>query len=343
MTTRTARRKAAAIAAAAFWILGAAHALAHDPGLSALDVHVEADRIVATLSLAAADAREVLARDGRGLTVLAAEAIELRVDGAALAGSIVDSPQPPDGAAVAVSFTRQPGARLMVRSTVVSRLPRGHRQLVVVRGVDGRPIAERMLGAGEDTVDVALEAPAAGGSLAGYVGLGLSHILGGYDHLMFLAAVLLGVPRLKEAVKTVTAFTAAHSLTLALAVLDLAHVPPAIVEPLIAASIVFVGIENLVRDPGASRWKLTFAFGLVHGFGFAAALRDLGLGGQALEIVRTLGAFNAGVEAGQIAVAVALWPFVRRFRHPEARRLRVACSSAIALAGVYWLVERTML
>ena len=129
--------------------------------------------------------------------------------------------------------------------------------------------------------------------------------------MLFLVALLIGVRRLRSVVSTVTAFTLAHSVTLSLAVLGLVAAPPAIIEPLIAASIVFVGIENLVRDPGDSRWKLTFAFGLVHGFGFAGALRDLGIGSQAAGVAVPLGCFNAGVEAGQSAVVVALWPILR--------------------------------
>ena len=174
--------------------------------------------------------------------------------------------------------------------------------------------------------------------------LGIRHILGGYDHLLFLVALLLGVCRLRSVVTTVTAFTLAHSVTLSLAVLGFVAAPPALVEPLIAASIVFVGIENLVRDPGASRWKLTFAFGLVHGFGFAGALRDLGIGTMARASRCRSPASMLGVEAGQIAVVVALWPILRALNGRPAWRLRFApaTSLAITVAGVYWLVERAM-
>ena len=157
-------------------------------------------------------------------------------------------------------------------------------------------------------------------------------------------ALLLGVCRLRSVVTTVTAFTLAHSVTLSLAVLGFVAAPPAIVEPLIAASIVFVGIENLVRDPGASRWKLTFAFGLVHGFGFAGALRDLGIGTDGAGVAVPLACFNAGVEAGQIAVVAALWPIISALDGRPAWRLRFApaTSLAITVAGGYWLVERVM-
>ena len=180
--------------------------------------------------------------------------------------------------------------------------------------------------------------------LAEFFELGLHHILGGYDHLLFLVALLLGVCRLRSVVTTVTAFTLAHSVTLSLAVLGFVAAPPALVEPLIAASIVFVGIENLMRDPGGSRWKLTFAFGLVHGFGFAGALRDLGIGADGAGVALPLACFNAGVEAGQMAVVAALWPILRALNARPAWRLRLApaASVAIIIAGGYWLVERAM-
>jgi hydrogenase/urease accessory protein HupE len=181
-------------------------------------------------------------------------------------------------------------------------------------------------------------------SASQFLALGVRHILGGFDHLAFLAALLLGVRRLGSVVKTVTAFTVAHSLTLAVSVLGLVHVPAAIVEPLIAVSIVFVGIENLVREPMDSRWRLTFAFGLVHGFGFAGALRELGIGAAGSDVVVPLGAFNVGVEMGQIAVAAVLWPVVRRFHAARLATLRLAsaCSLIVAMSGLYWLLERTL-
>ena len=211
------------------------------------------------------------------------------------------------GVAVTLEFDRATGSRLSIRSDVPKRLANGHRELLTVRAADGSVVLERLLDAQSGDVAVDLAAMAARRQAAGeFFGLGLRHILGGYDHLLFLVALLLGVCRLRSVVTTVTAFTLAHSVTLSLAVLGLVAAPPAIVEPLIAASIVFVGIENLVRDPGASRWKLTFAFGLVHGFGFAGALRDLGIGTDGAGVAVPLACFNAGVEAGQIAVVVAL-------------------------------------
>jgi hydrogenase/urease accessory protein HupE len=238
------------------------------------------------------------------------------------------------------------GSRLTIRSEVPGRLARGHRELVSVHGTAGRRIAERMLDTSLNAVDIDLRDEPAGTSTAGqFFGLGLHHILSGYDHLLFLAALLLGLQRLSGVVKTVTAFTVAHSLTLSLAVLGLVHIPASVVEPIIALSIVAVGIENLVRGQVDSRWKLTFAFGLVHGFGFAGALRELGIGTGGADIVAPLAWFNAGVEAGQLGVAVLVWPLLQRLNARPALRIRLApvCSLVVAAAGTYWMIERTLL
>ncbi len=113
---------------------------------------------------------------------------------------------------------------------------------------------------------------------------------------------------------------------LSLAVVGFLHVPAAVAEPVIAASVVFVGIENLLRGQMDSRWKLTFAFGLVHGFGFAWALRELGVGARSVGVTAPLGWFNAGVEMGQIGVVILLWPIIHHLnagRPPCARGLRL--------------------
>jgi hydrogenase/urease accessory protein HupE len=148
-------------------------------------------------------------------------------------------------------------------------------------------------------------------------------------------------------VAIVTCFTLAHSLTLALATLDLVHVPARWVEPLIAASIVFVGVENLFRrgEEPPGRWALTFGFGLIHGFGFASVLRDLGVGGGGRGLLMPLFSFNLGVELGQVVIAAVVLPLVWRWRKNEKFVARgvPALSGAVALMGLYWLLERTVL
>ena len=315
---------------------------AHDPGLSALDVRVLPDRVVATLSLAPSDARLLISERGDALEAIALDSIEVVLDGARLPGRVESrSTESEAGGTVVLAFDSRIGAGLTVRSSVPARLARGHRELLTVRGPDGALLAERMLDDREGTVNLTM-APRGSALASQFFALGLRHILAGYDHLVFLAAVLLGVRRLTSVVKTVTSFTVAHSLTLALSVLGLVRLPGAIVEPLIASSIVVVGLENLLRSENETRWKLTFAFGLVHGFGFAGALQELGVGAGGIGIALPLGAFNAGVEVGQITVATAIWPFVARLSQAPLARFRLArvCSLLVVTAGAYWLVAR---
>jgi hydrogenase/urease accessory protein HupE len=181
-------------------------------------------------------------------------------------------------------------------------------------------------------------------SFARFLVLGVEHILTGYDHLVFLIGLLIAGASLTEAAKIITSFTLAHSLTLALSTLDVVNLSPAIVEPLIAASIVYVGIENILRRDVKRRWLLTFAFGLAHGFGFASALKELEIARNASRAAVPLLSFNIGVELGQIAIAAAMLPLIWKLKERPVfiKRYAPACSLLIALAGVYWLVERTL-
>src|SRR5258707_679546 len=137
--------------------------------------------------------------------------------------------------------------------------------------------------------------------------------------------------------------TIAHSISLALATLDIIKLSPRIVEPMIAASIACVGIENLIRgDAPKLRWLITFSFGLVHGLGFADALKEFGIGSGQFGIVLPLVGFNLGVEIGQLSVAAIVLPILwQLWRHPIfVRRWVPACSALVALAGSYWMIER---
>jgi hypothetical protein len=184
---------------------------------------------------------------------------------------------------------------------------------------------------------------------------GVHHILSGVDHLLFLAALLLpsvlrrkqrdwepagSLPSvLAEVARTVTAFTIAHSLTLSLATLGWAVPPSRLVEPAIAASVALAAIDNVYPFLGNARWAPAFTMGLMHGFGFAGALQDLGLSGGALAVA--LFGFNIGVEAGQLSVVLAALPFAyfgRRSRF-YAAFLRYG-SFVIAGIAVVWFCER---
>jgi hypothetical protein len=180
-----------------------------------------------------------------------------------------------------------------------------------------------------------------------YVKLGVEHIVTGYDHLLFLAALLVVCRSFRSVAIIVSCFTLAHSLTLALASMDLVRVPSRVVEPLIAVTIVFVAVENFFRrgqGPRGRGW-LTFTFGLIHGFGFATVLRQTGLGQNGSSLVVPLVSFNVGVELGQIAIAAVVLPIWWKLRtvNPINRYGAYAVSGVVALAGMGWLLQRTVL
>jgi hydrogenase/urease accessory protein HupE len=179
-----------------------------------------------------------------------------------------------------------------------------------------------------------------------FLRLGIEHIVTGYDHVLFLLGLLVVGSSLASAWRIITSFTVAHSITLALATLNVVQLSPRLVEPLIAASIVYVGLENLWDRPLHRRWLLTFGFGLVHGLGFASVLRELSFGIQVGgEVMIPLLAFNVGVELGQVAIALVVLPliwYLQRLPH-FSPRLATICSALVVLAGTYWLVERTVL
>ena len=175
---------------------------------------------------------------------------------------------------------------------------------------------------------------------ASFVLLGVEHILTGWDHLLFLLGLLLRGGGWLALAKIITAFTLAHSVTLALAVLGIAVLPDRLVEAVIALSIAFVAAENLfLRPVVVRRWLVSFCFGLVHGFGFSSALRELGLPSHGLLL--SLFGFNAGVEIGQaLVVAVALPALVLVRNTRWERRMIWSSSLAILLVAVVLFVER---
>jgi HupE / UreJ protein len=171
--------------------------------------------------------------------------------------------------------------------------------------------------------------------------LGVEHILTGADHLVFLFGLLLVGGTLRALLGVVTAFTLAHSITLALASLAVVAPSPGLVEPAIALSIAYVGVENLFVRDASKRWRITFPFGLVHGFGFAGALRQIAL--PRGQVPLALISFNLGVETGQFAVLTVALPILiaatRRSPWFEDRGVKIA-SALIALAGAALFILR---
>jgi hypothetical protein len=181
-------------------------------------------------------------------------------------------------------------------------------------------------------------------TLFGYLRQGFAHVFPkGVDHLLFVIGLFLMGRAWRSLLAQVAAFTLAHSITLALASFGLVKVPSSITEPIIAASIAFVAVENLVR-PKYTRWRLlvVFIFGLVHGLGFASALNGLDLP-RSLQVVGLLG-FNLGVECGQLAAIGIVFLLTGWIREPERFRVWVTIpgSIAIALCGVVWMAQRLL-
>ena len=185
---------------------------------------------------------------------------------------------------------------------------------------------------------------------------GIWHIWIGFDHILFLVALLLPAvlvrqqrtwsptPSLRAAsvdvLKVVTAFTVAHSITLSLAVLGVVSLPARLVESVIAASVVIAALNNLRGTIDRKRWLMAFVFGLVHGFGFASVLADLGLPQGALALA--LVGFNVGVELGQLAIVAVFLPLAFLLRATSFYRVGVLRlgSLAVALLASWWFVQR---
>jgi len=215
--------------------------------------------------------------------------------------------------------------------------------LVDVRWADGARLRARL---DPSTPSVSLRRGAAGSGwidvVSTYVGLGAEHILGGVDHLLFVLALLLLGGRARDHLRTLTAFTAGHALTLVLTTLHPVGLPGPWVEACIAASIAFAAAEAREgRRPGAWAWAL--GFGLVHGLGFYGALAQLGLPPDARGLA--LVSFNLGVEAGQLAVVLGLWILASFGPRSPGGRERVRRGLALGVGGVAvaWTLERVLM
>lgn len=369
------RGSARGVFASVLVLWGAAWSWAHDPGLSTAQIDLREGRLVIATGFAPADVQEFLPvsawRDGswtqedfeqvqEQLLKVAPQLWEVRAGERVFqaAESRVEL-LPEDNVSFTLVFPDAGRAeRLVLRAPRIPELPGGHRQFVIVSDASGSVITKKLLSARDLALEVSLSVPGASGTPGlvpieepptfwGFIWLGVEHIWLGYDHLLFLFALLLVCRSFRSIVGIVSCFTLAHSLTLALATFELLRLPSRLVEAAIAASIVYVGVENLLRR-GAEprgRWALTFAFGLVHGFGFASVLRDLGVGRSGQGIAMPLFSFNLGVELGQVVVAAVVLPLLWQMRKNDVfvRRGVPVLSAIIALAGAYWLLQRTVL
>lgn len=348
-----------------FLIVAVASALAHDPGLSAAVLKLDGERVQAHLTYARSDIESLLPLDTDGdgrlsqsefagnkaqLSALAKTSIIVYSAGGSLPIEIngIDLDDS-EGIHFKLSFIKPEAGTFTFESKLIERLSRGHRQYLELVGNGGNLIGSRMLDSSANSYEPSAAAMAEAAerpqSFGEFFKLGVEHIATGFDHLAFLLALLLAGSSLREAAKIITSFTVAHSITLGLATFDVVNLPSGIVEPIIAVSIVYVGLENLIRREVKKRWLLTFAFGLIHGFGFASVLRELGIAEQGSAAVVPLFSFNFGVELGQIAIAALILPLIWKLREKPKiiPRFVTAGSVLIALAGGYWLIERTLL
>ncbi|MBI3878804.1 MAG: HupE/UreJ family protein [Verrucomicrobia bacterium] len=352
----------------AVWLAADARLLAHDPGLSTATFKLTATRAECQLTFARLDV-ETLVRldtDGDGkisaaelaaaqprLDGLATNALEFRADGALLAlqssRAWLDET---NNIHLDLAFVLHAPKQLSVFSALIKKMPANHRQFVVLQDGDGQTLAEALLSASQDVVDVDVAELLAGEKpppdrarlFREFFVMGVQHILTGYDHLLFLLGVLIVMTRLKATIWVITCFTLAHSTTLALAALDVVNLNGQVVEPLIAATIVFVGVENLTRrDAVKQRWLVTLIFGLIHGLGFATDLKAKLAAATGIAV--PLISFNLGVELGQMGVAAVVLPALWWLREkPLFVRWGVpAVSVVVVLLGAWWLVQRTIL
>ena len=233
----------------------------------------------------------------------------------------------------------------------VHRLPSTFQLLVKARGFGGESVS--IIDRKQATLE--LERAASSVSFAGFVWSGVEHIGAapsewrgdggwklpdGIDHILFLLALLLGGGTLMRLVGIATGFTIGHSITLALAATGLVRIPLSVIEPLIALTIALAALEAMSNRYERHRWKIATGFGLIHGFGFAAALTELDL--STGDTIKALFGYNLGVELGQLAIVLVTAPLVLLlYRSPRTRRFVVpAAGAAIFLAGMYWFVQR---
>ena len=352
-------------------LLASPSGFAHEPSRSLVTLDLDGETLRGRWDIALRDLEDAVGLDANGDSamtwgelaaryeeVIAYAVPRLRVTGDSSACELAATPGGVDthgGAAFAVLEIagRCAGAprQLHLDYNLLFEIDRAHRGIVSVRGAAGS--SSGVFSADNPTLDLELDGLSWWSAVRRFVAEGIRHIWEGYDHLAFVALLLfpivLGRRRgshlsarsaTAEIVRVVTAFTAAHSLTLALAATGAVAIPARLVEVAIAASVLLAAVLNVVPNAPRLGAKLAFGFGLVHGFGFANALGDLAGGDTAL--LASLGGFNLGVELGQLAVVAALLPLLFLARRRAVSRFAVNAlgSAACAALAVVWLAER---
>jgi hydrogenase/urease accessory protein HupE len=368
------------LAATAVLLLFAGPAAAHPEGFSGLKVDLERGEVRASLTLHTRDmgnwfpprAYPNYVQDVcRAMERMGPDLLDVRLNDVRVSPSSVRASSPETGMIrvdLAYPYPRDAVETLWVASPQIVRLPRGHTQLLLVE--DRRALAPGQAAGStilQDDLDAertgaAVDVPPASGaapstqpsarpadstrgaSRTNFFRLGVQHIMGGYDHLLFVAALLLACRTFREAATIITFFTVAHSITLTLAALDLVRLRSAIIEPAIAATILFVAAENLAHRPRLGwRCAITFFFGLIHGLGFATDLRQMLPGSTFGQVVSPLLKFSAGVETGHLALVALALPLLLLMKRKAPRVDQYASpviSGLISAIGAVWLVTR---
>jgi hydrogenase/urease accessory protein HupE len=348
---------------------GPYRAAAHQINLSTARVEVQPDRVVRLevalkgsdidrvagttvfdQKSALVDTARVAASSAPIAAYLFKHAVVQGADGTPCRAGAAEVAPDQDGVVARLSWScKEVAGDLIYRSTVLIDVEPSAKQVVLIGA--GQDAAQALLDASQQEVRLTAPPPALLKVMRRYLEAGIEHIFLGYDHVAFLVAVVLWARRLWPVIKIVTAFTVAHSVTLSLAALQIVVIPSSIVEPAIAASIVYVALENFFSRNIDRRWRDTFVFGLVHGFGFASALQELGLPRGA--VVPALAAFNVGVEVGQVAIVGLVIPLLIGLDWLIATTLNAAptrtaplvyaVSGIIAVLGCYWILARTLI
>jgi hydrogenase/urease accessory protein HupE len=356
-----------------FLLLKLTTGLAHPPGLSSADITLKPEGLETKITFAVQDIEAFVPMDSdldaevtpmerdaakTEIVKLVTDEIRVLIDGletkAITPGTVAFDNQ--NNANVDLLFAGTPLSSVTLESKFLNRLPPGHKQYVTIKASDGHELGKKMLTQQAASFEVSLNnLPAKGetkyttsSTFVDFLKLGVEHILTGYDHLLFLFSLLVVTRSFWPAIQIITFFTIAHSITLAFAGLKVADIPSSIVEPLIAVTIIYVGLENIFRGDKVStkqRCLLTFFFGLIHGFGFAGVLREMGISSIETGILVPLFSFNLGVELGQITVASLVLPLLWWVHRQEnlSQKLVPVGSVLTCLAGGYWLLERTVL
>ena len=334
-------------------LFAALPAQAHPAPFSYLDLHLREDRIDGTLRIHTIDAAHILGEDRVavlfGQDTSASQQLTSVLENRLQIGDarpLWGRPRPllqDEAIEIPCTIDAAPPPAFQVDSDLFPYDPQ-HQTFVNI--YEGDALRQQWIFAGDTAAKTHFAGTTAGvlATLATFIPSGVEHILIGPDHIAFVIGLLLLGGTLRRIALVVTGFTLGHSITLSLAALDILALPPSIVEPAIALSIVVIGLDNLLRGEGRDiRPWLAVVFGLVHGFGFASVLREFGL--PQANLAWSLLGFNLGVEIGQLLIvlplaAALLW--LRR-RHPRlAGRIAVAGSLAVTLAGAYWFFERVL-